>query len=63
MSRSLQMYCQQCGANITMSGAAVCKICDPDPRMYVRGGNLKSPQLCEKCFAEHVGDHKKRMDG
>lgn len=52
------MSCQACGRNISMSGAKICPICDPDIGAILDGAPKKSPELCDWCFAQHEATHQ-----
>jgi predicted amidophosphoribosyltransferase len=58
MSGGGKMSCVECGANITMSGAVLCRICDPDMDLILNGQRPKTPPLCDKCMREHMKAHE-----
>lgn len=58
MSRGAKMTCDKCGADITMEGARICRVCDPDLKAIMdRQVDRNTPELCEKCFEIHQAQH------
>lgn len=53
------MACSRCGKNISMSGAQICGVCDPDMEaILARSVEQKTPELCDECFELHMRMHK-----
>lgn len=62
MSAGGKMNCENrdCGKDISMTGAQICSLCDPDiQKIIVSRESKNTPNLCEGCFEKHVAAHKK----
>jgi hypothetical protein len=47
-----------CGLDISMAGAQLCPICDPDiDAILERTTKKKTPDLCADCYKKHVEAH------
>ncbi|MEX0918463.1 MAG: hypothetical protein WDZ85_00625 [Candidatus Paceibacterota bacterium] len=53
------MKCEECDRDISLSGAPVCRICDPDLDAIIeRRATIRGPRLCGQCFAKHRARHE-----
>ncbi len=54
-----KMNCQGCGKDISMAGAQICPVCDPDMMAIIDGTvEQKTPPLCDVCFKKHTEVHQ-----
>lgn len=56
MSSPAKIQCSVCHTDITMAGAQVCPVCDPDMMATMVSGS-KTPPLCDRCFSLHAQQH------
>jgi hypothetical protein len=53
-----KMNCENCNKDISIVGAQMCKICDPDiMKIITRQAERISPNLCSGCREVHMQEH------